>query len=790
MMGAPGKIAPFLRSRAGLALRSALAATLLVLPPLAAAQESLADLAPFREGCRALADERFGTAAAHFRECWSLLRESGASGPEENFVAVRLLESLVRDGASAAAVSWLEANPGFPALPATDYWIARALQDENRFAEAAEHYQIHLAARATPSRTAVIDRAVCLARSGRPGAACDLVADLSPASPEEALRLAQIAALGARTAEALAYLPDEDADAPGWRDLRLPLARLRSSLQIDLGDRSGALATILRLVETSPDAEAARRALLLLEVHLDGQRPAGLADRFAAWLADPGFPGGEAAELYRHLLLDDEPDRTEALRRFAAKTRDPALKLEARLRLGESGQGEEEEAPAPDLRERLDFARGADAYAAGRFDEAVRHFSALAEGDAGESADRDLYNAAIAALRNDDAETFSAMVAGLAAHNPRSTLLADLGYLGGLSLAAKGDPGAFGRLHAFVRDHPGHPSHIDARLALAEIHLNQAPARPREATEILESLRLLPLTLAQSERLDYTTVWAGQLGGNAPDLLRSAEEFVANWPSSDYLDEILMLLASAHGARKNFAAAAQAYHRVADEFPDSPHAGMARFLAAKASPPSEETLAAWRRLVEAGGPLAEEAGHELGLLLLSLDRFGEARVEFGRLLDHLPSSASLRYAVMADLAYSHYIEAIASDKAPAMLEEAANRFAVLSGLDSAPVRWRYNAAVRRGKCLEALGKNSVALEIYRSIVEETRGGDNAGTALAPEESEWVFRAGFAAIGILDREESWADAIEIADTLSEKNGPRAIEATRLAERLRLKHWVWD
>jgi tetratricopeptide (TPR) repeat protein len=146
---------------------------------------------------------------------------------------------------------------------------------------------------------------------------------------------------------------------------------------------------------------------------------------------------------------------------------------------------------------------------------------------------------------------------------------------------------------------------------------------------------------------------------------------------------------------------------------------------------------------------------------------------------------------MADLAYASYLEALASGRDAGKLSEAADRFAALSNLESAPALWRYNAAVRRGKCLEALGKAPVALEIYKSIVDETR-TDNAGlaTPLAPGETEWVFRAGFAAIEILNAGKNWAASIEIADALAEKSGPRAIEATRLAEKLRLKHWVWD
>src|SRR5690606_11885392 len=133
---------------------------------------------------------------------------------------------------------------------------------------------------------------------------------------------------------------------------------------------------------------------------------------------------------------------------------------------------------------------------------------------------------------------------------------------------------------------------------------------------------------------------------------------------------------------------------------------------AKSSPASEETLVKWRRLVEAGGGLADEASHESALLLLSLDRFDEARAEVERLLGRLPAESPLRFATMADSAYAFYLEALAGGKDSSLLEKAATRFATLSSHAAAPASWRYNAAVRRGKCLEALGKTPVALEIY------------------------------------------------------------------------------
>jgi len=765
---------------------------LLCLPGAAAAQESLADLPSFREGCQALADERFETAVSRLRDCWSVVREGDAAAPEARFVAARLLEAMVRDGAAFDAVAWVGENPGFRADAATSYWIGAAFQAEGRFAEAAEHYQVHLAAAAAPDRTSVINHAVCLARAGQGAAAHDRVRELKPSGPEEALRLAFIAAAASREGDALALLDAPEAGDPAGDSLRLPLARLRASLLARRGDFPAARAALYEAIGASSDPDSARRAFLLLEVFLDGERPADLTARLDAWIADASFAGREAARLYRQILLGAEPERTRSLREFAEATADPALRAEALLRVAAPGEAARDEERLPDdLRQRLAFAPAAAAYREGRFEEALRLFSVPASGGGEDAGERDLFNAALAALRLGDAGAYGSLEEALARRNPRSLLLVDLSYIGGLFFAAQGDPAGIERLNRFVGEHPEHPANIDARLALAEIHLNQAPAHPKEAREAFEFLRTRPLTLSQSERLDYAAVWAERIDGDGAALLRRAEEFVTNWPGSEHLAEVLMILASEQYSRKQSAAAAASFLRVAAQFPDSPFAGAARFFEAKSSPATEETVAKWRAIAGEKGEFADEAAHELGLLLLSLDRFGEAERELEGLLARLPPEAPLRFAAMADLAYASYLEALAAGKDPAKLGVAAERFAALSGLEAAPAFWRFNAAVRRGKCLEALGKPSIALEIYRSIVDETRnGGGDAAPDSSPEETAWVFRAGFAAIGILVAGRDWTGAIEVADALSGKSGPRAIEAARLAERLRLKHWVWD
>lgn len=782
---------------------AALAVVLLAAPRGAAAQDSLADLHDFREGCQALADERFETAVQHFEACWKVIEESESGDAEENFVAGRLLEALVRDGATPAAIEWVREHPLLRPSPETSRWIALAFQKEERFDEAADYYNLYLSAVPDAGNTANINRAICLARSGKAGAAFELVHGLvTPASPAETLRLAQISAAAARYPEALDYLagiaPADAADPA----LRFPLGQLRTSIQLRTGQRAAAFTTVYQLIDTAPDAAGARLAFLLLEeLVADGRVPADLPGRLAAWEATTDFAGREAAALFRPLLLPGAEDVRETLRLLSENLVDPDIREECRLRLAglesrPAGNGTTSAeiaagSLAPDILDRLDFSEARATYRSRAFVEAARRFIELADSQIGEERSRNLYNAAVAALQNDDGAAFAAYEAALALNNPRSHFLADLGYLGGLYFAAKGDPLAFERLNAFTRENPDHPANVEAQLALAEIHLNQAPARPQAAREIFDGLRTRPLTLTQSERLDYTSIWVELTDNNAPELVRRAEEFIKDWPSSAYLPEVVMLLASEYYQLKNPAAAGEYFALVASRFPDSPYADTARFFDAASSPADDGTIKKWRDLIAAGGAFTAEARHELGLLYLSIDRFAEARTEFDWLVANLPPDSDLRFSAMADLGFASYLEALAEDKDPAKLEEAANVFAALSGNAAAPAFWRYNAAVRRGKCLEALGRDSIALEIYRSIVDERRTNPVEPEGGLPlQETEWVFRAGFAAIDILTAEKNWAGAISVADALSDKSGPRAIEATRLAERLRLKHWVWD
>ena len=59
-----------------------------------------------------------------------------------------------------------------------------------------------------------------------------------------------------------------------------------------------------------------------------------------------------------------------------------------------------------------------------------------------------------------------------------------------------------------------------------------------------------------------------------------------------------------------------------------------------------------------------------------------------------------------------------------------------------------------------------------------------------DEFVWFYRAGFEAVHLLQQQERWVPAVNIAEKLATVNGPRSQEARKLANEIRLKHFLWE
>lgn len=771
-----------------------------------AAQDLLADSTTFREGCQAFVDQRYAAASAAFELLWTRLPEAETDPTEQNFVAIRLLDAWLANGEATKALGWIHRNAGFQPEGATLLRYAAVWQSQRHFAEAAEAYAALESVSFPLTSGQTLDHAVCLAQLGEASRGLKLVQTQIPSSSAEAGTLAALGLLAGSPEHALKML---DSFGPVAADdparFSLALLKIRATAQTNA---EAALA--LALAELTPDRsrENLDRVFALIEVVLNAgdttTRPKTAAT-LAAFLStseDHGGSLGEAARFAQVALITPRDQVAEELALYMRNEEKSPYLPDARLHLAllKLGTGDtlaaanlilelpvELSPSARLLLDRFDFQRALLALETGPPGTAMTIFEQLASRVSGDFRHRCWHGAILAAIRADDWDAYDRQFATLSSEVPGSDFLGELAFAAGLELAKRGDSRAFARLTDFIQTYPKHPAQIDARLTLAELHLNEAPARPSAAGNILEALRQLPLSPEQQERLDQDAVWTKVIVGDGAEAARLANEFLDRWPQSPAFVEVALLLGNQFFTTQQYPQAEAVYDRIVTLFPDSPSREVAMFFRAKSAPPTSASVARWAEVIRDSPTFAPFAQHELGLLYLSLDQYEAAREAFDTLIALKSASPELRYAAQADLAFTDYAAALANGLQPEPLFEAARRFGELAQTEDAPRLWRYMAAVRQGKCLEALGTAPQALEIYRSLIEDP---ELASTNLSIEESEWIFRAGFSAIRLLREQKDARSAVRLADSLSIREGTRAIEAAQLAEQLRLSNWIWE
>ncbi|MDF1656619.1 MAG: hypothetical protein P1U58_03335 [Verrucomicrobiales bacterium] len=760
----------------------------------ARAQESLSDLPSFRDGCRALADARYKTAADHLRQVWERLEIEGAGEVEKEFVTTRLFEAWVKNGDTDHVVEWLDTNPSLDPSPARLRWTALALQEQLRFSDAAEAYSLLRGLPGASEETTGLDHAFCLAMSGDAAGANEQMQLVAPiTTPAEHLQAALVAGKTSNHEAALNWLEGIEEAVDSVVKLNLQSWNL-----IQLGRSTEAFDKILTAIEEETVNEIRLRKFLLLEQAEKTSPAIAPRETLRAWASGEDSHLAEGASFFLAITGSDQEQLPVQLTEWLEQHNESIYAEEVRFRTGkwEEGPRDTNSTPPsftgiPEFSVHAQFALASADYREGLFESAVQRFVDLSELGNPENRHRSLYNAALASLKAEDFESFRLHEGNLKKLIPNSGRVANLTYLAGLFRAARAESDALAFLQTFIRNNPSHPRRVEAQLALAEIHLNQAPARPQAARQIFEALRTQALTLVQNERLDYTGVWLELIDNNVSNFTERAEVFLREWPGSNYFPEVAMLLARSYFAENRLEEANLLFNRVAKDFPESPFADLAPLFAAKSSAPGDSAILAWKTIAYGSGPYAIEGQHGLGLLFLKLDRFNEAREVFSEVQREATPGSELHFAAIADTGYAYYLEALAAGQDEKLLLQAAGTFSDLSEMPEASTYWHYSATLRKARCLEGIGNKEVALELYRSIVESSSDSESGfSTDEDLRTREWVFRAGFFAIRILEENEDWRAAIKMADSLSRKNGPRAIEASNLAEQMRLKHWVWD
>jgi tetratricopeptide (TPR) repeat protein len=227
---------------------------------------------------------------------------------------------------------------------------------------------------------------------------------------------------------------------------------------------------------------------------------------------------------------------------------------------------------------------------------------------------------------------------------------------------------------------------------------------------------------------------------------------------------------------------------LAKDFPDSPHAETALFLAGQAAARTINTGSAERalryldELADRNGPLKLHAREQQAAIQSRLGREQEAVALYDLIIEAKQPApdATLRATAMVGKG-----DALASlgRSDPRHLETAAKVFEDLARLEANPPAWRHQALYKRARILEQLGRKADAIAVYNEVLDRN-------LAASDREFFWFYKAGFEAARAYEQDRAWSSAIAIYEKIARLDGPRAEEAKSRAKQLRVENFVWE
>ncbi len=371
---------------------------------------------------------------------------------------------------------------------------------------------------------------------------------------------------------------------------------------------------------------------------------------------------------------------------------------------------------------------------------------------------------------------------------PNSELRSDLLLEEGLMQARQGESAARQTLELFLRDFSEHPRTAVAMIALVELALAEMPPDIDAARILLASLKERNLDTRLSVRRDYLGIQLSQLDPLSSAEIRKANIilFLENYPAEKLAQQARMALAELHFADGDFAAAQSQFEILAATSKNDIDIQLANYLAADSALRTlnpvaiEQAVDLYEAAARLEGPLQASARIGQARIKFRQGSYEEALVIYDDLLDEeldLMTQAEIIIGKAETLA-------AATEGSQDNLKDAASILSKLGGDESLPSAIRNQAHWKAGQIYEELGRSDLAIgEYYEAFAE------NPANSSEPDYL-WFYKAAFDAARLLESQEKWPSAAGIYRTLANADGPRAEEAKKRLDRLRLEHFLWQ
>jgi len=776
------------------------------------------------------------------------LRPHSDSGALVDEAHELFVQALARSGGAG-----VEEALGLLGEDGSPYWRGVALSRAGRFPEAVDAFLAELAIPDSKLRgEAGLSGASMLVSIGRQEEAKAVLVDLlgkeGPRSAEARIRLAELFLAESNGPDAKATL---DAQEEPWEDRLVPAVGItKARAHLLLGDPASAekvlapllamdrgLSTLEFLLVRLEMADAKARlgnlpdavAILteLVEDHPESPYLDRVFDRFGSLgvLSSPAleermtaWANSEQSEgravLARFSLafakkLEGAMD--EALEGFtqvsvSAKTKQ-SLVRRSLLEMAEicATKGDLKAAKAhlkraapesvfiPELRARISTIVALIEYKEGDFLAATESFSqTAAAAPFGENRIAAAVNAALSSVRSHDEAAFRSAFGNLIDMGAPQSVRAQVDIDRAILAAAFRQPGSQELLAQCLRDHPDHIRAAEVELVLAETHLLAVPlASPQAAAEHLQ--RAIDLGLSGQdllERADYISVWIAEASGEDPEMIAQAVAFLEKWPESQRSNRIRMRLAEVYDRNQDYPNAETQYELLADALdPEDPLGETALFFAGRAAmslfnPEGlDKAVEIFGRVVERDGDLAPLSRLYQAKAKRRLGREDEALA----LLEVLSGSVwdrEIRKQAMVEKVEALLVLA-GSD--PALFETAEGAARFLREEFPEPAT-QLRAAYLICTIRERVGDIDGAIQIgYEAMAIDDR---DLLEMTDPASLNWLYRVGFTCYRLLESQGRHEAAVSVLERMGRTRGSRSEDAREKAEKLRLKHFLWE
>jgi len=280
--------------------------------------------------------------------------------------------------------------------------------------------------------------------------------------------------------------------------------------------------------------------------------------------------------------------------------------------------------------------------------------------------------------------------------------------------------------------------------------------RDEEAARLGEAY---PALHAASPRLPEAALWLAQFAYNRKAYEEAQQRFTtfaARWPRHALADAALVLAARAAVRRAEFPAGIELLARLPRDYPESGHLAEARYLQADA--------------------------------LCEMARFEEAVLVFDEIVNRYPESV---WVTPAWLRKGDSLLALGSSTTN-RYDEALRAYAVVLARPDADTAARLQAAFKRGRCLEKMGRVDEALDhYYDQVMLRFLRDQQAGMKLDTEAQAWFARAAMQAAAVMEAQGRPEAAVRVLQRLIGSRVPGAAEAQTILERIEGDaRWRWQ